>query len=290
MGVRQAKSYIDQAGRAGIQRIVFTGGEPFLYHRDIRILVQYAARKGMQSALITNASWGSSRNHVREHLSELKQMGLQSITLSTDRYHLLDVPFEKLKNILIVAEEIGLRAGVKIARLGHDSVAEGLYRALRNHVATIRLQEVSPLGRADSLRSCSSLKSSASFFRSGCFTPSVLLPDGKLMTCCNLPAQDMRHEDYPFILGNAAQESLLSLLVKRSEDPILSLLRNRGPSLLLTLLVHKEPGFNSQNQALYHSGCDLCFHSFCKLSDKRLLYAALQERAQRQKEKDGDPS
>jgi hypothetical protein len=290
MGVPQAKRYIDEADQAGIQRVVFTGGEPFLHYRDIRILIQHAARRGMKSALITNATWASSRSQVREYLSDLQQTGLQSITLSTDRYHLLDVPLEKLRNVLIVAEEIGLRAGVKIARLAHDSVADGLYRSLRNYATRIRVQEISPLGRATYLRSGLPLKSSASFLRSGCFTPSVLLPDGDLMTCCNLPAQDMRREDYPFILGNAERESLRFLLGKRSGDPILTLLRNRGPSLLLTLLVHQEPGLKSQHRALYHSGCDLCFHIFCTLPDKHLLYAALQEQTGDREEKGGKPS
>jgi len=290
MGIPRAKRYIDQAGRAGIRRIVFTGGEPFLHRRDIRILIQHAARRGIDSALITNAAWASSRNQVREYLWDLQQKGLQSITLSTDRYHLLDVPLEKLKNVLTVAEEIGLRAGVKIARLAHDSVAASLYRSLRNQATKIHVQEISPLGRAAYLRSGLRLKRSTSFLRSGCFTPSVLLPNGDLMTCCNLPAQDMRHEDYPFILGSAERESIRFLLGKRSGDPILTLLRNRGPSLLLALLVHKEPGFRSQHQALYHSGCDLCFHLFCKLPDKYLLYAALREQTEEQNEKGGDPS
>ena len=290
MGIAQAKRYIDQAGRGGIRRIVFTGGEPFLHRRDIRTLIQHAARKGMKSALITNGAWASSKTRVREYLSDLHLAGLQSLTLSTDRYHLPDVPLERLQNVLSVAEQIGLRAGVKIARLAHDSVAEGLYRSLRSYSTRIHVQEISPLGRAAYLRSGLPLKAATSLLPSGCNTPSVLLPNGNLMTCCNLPAQDMRQEDYPFILGNAERESIQFLLSKRSRDPILTLLRSRGPSLLLDLLVQKEPGFTSQHRGMYHSGCDLCFHLFCKLADKHPLYAALQEQTGEQNEDWGDPS
>jgi len=290
MGIARAKRYIDKAGQVGIRRIVFTGGEPFLYHQEIRILIQYAAQRGMETAVITNAAWASSRNQVRQYLSDLQQRGLESITLSTDRYHLIDVPLENLKNVLAVAEEIGLRAGVKIARLPHDPVAQRLYLSLRNHSSRIRVQEISPLGRAAHLRPALPLKTSCSFLRSGCATPPVLLPDGHLMTCCNLPAQDMRCQDYPFILGNAEREPLPFLLGKRFADPILRLLRDKGPSLLLALAVEAEPRFKCHHQALYHSGCDLCFQVFCKLPNKDFLYAALQERIDKRNENRGVPS
>ena len=290
MGIARAKRYIDKAGQVGIRRIVFTGGEPFLYHQEIRILIQYAAQRGMETAVITNAAWASSRNQVRQYLSDLQQRGLESITLSTDRYHLIDVPLENLKNVLAVAEEIGLRAGVKIARLPHDPVAQRLYLSLRNHSSRIRLQEILPVGRASHLRPGLPLKTSSGFLRSGCSTPPVLLPDGHLMTCCNLPARDMRHHDYPFILGNAEMEPLPFLLRKRFGDPILSLLREKGPSLLLALAAESEPGFESLRQALYHSGCDLCFQVFCKLPDKSSLYAALREGTDKQNANCGVPS
>ena len=116
-----------------------------------------------------------------------------------------------------------------------------------------------------------------SFAGPGCLTPPVLLPDGNLLTCCNLPAQDMKPTDYPFVLGSVEKESLRSLLDRRSRDPVLTVLRSRGPSTLASLLSQREPALESMDQASYHSACDLCFHLFCRLQDKRLLYAALWE-------------
>ena len=277
MGVHRAKGFIEQAGEAGIRKIVFTGGEPFIHPRELRTLIRHSSAQGMTSALITNAAWASSGTEAKGCLADLKEMGLESITLSTDRYHLLEVPLENLRNALDASREIGLRAGVKISRLRNDPVAEGLYRSLKSNLVRVLVQEISPLGRATTLRSAVRLEPSMSFTGPGCLTPPVLLPDGNLLTCCNLPAQDMKQTDYPFVLGSVEKESLRSLLDKRSRDPVLTVLRSRGSSTLASLLSRREPALESVAQAAYHSACDLCFQLFRRLQDKRLLYASLRE-------------
>jgi hypothetical protein len=277
MGLRRAKRFIRQAGEAGIRKIVFTGGEPLLHPRELRNLIRHSAEQGMKSALITNAAWACSRDETKAYLADLKEIGLESITLSTDRYHLLEVPLENLRNALDASREIGLRAGVKIARLRHDPVAEGLYRSLRNSSTRVLVQEISPLGRATALRSAVKLQPAISFAGPGCLTPPVLLPDGNLLTCCNLPARDMKPTDYPLILGSAEKESLGSLLARRSRDPILEVLRSKGPGTLAALLSRREPALEGANAVPCHSACDLCFHLFSRLRDKRLLHAALRD-------------
>jgi len=277
MGLRRAKSLIRQAGEVGIRKIVFTGGEPLLHPRELRNLIRHSSEQGMKSALITNAAWASSGNKTKAYLADLKEVGLESITLSTDRYHLLEVPLENLRNALDASREIGLRLGVKIARLRYDPVAEGLYRSLRSSATRVLVQEISPLGRATALRPAVKLQPATSFAGPGCLTPPVLLPDGNLLTCCNLPARDMKPTDYPFILGSAEKDSLGSLLARRSRDPVLEVLRSKGPGTLAALLSRREPALEYANGVSYHSACDLCFHLFGRLRDKRLLYAALRD-------------
>lgn len=277
MGIRRAEAFIEQASRAGIRRIVFTGGEPLLHPRELRSLIRHTTEQGMKSALITNAAWASSGTETKAYLAELKEIGLESITLSTDRYHLLEVPLENLQNALDASRDIGLRAGVKIARLRHDPVAEGLYRSLRRRSTRVLVQEISPLGRAAALRSAVKLEPAMNFAGPGCHTPPVLLPDGNLLTCCNLPAQDMKPTDYPFVLGSVEKESLGSLLDRRSRDPVLTVLRSKGPSTLAALLSRREPALENAGRILYHSACDLCFHLFCRLRDKGVLYATLRD-------------
>jgi hypothetical protein len=272
MGISRAKAFIRQADQAGIRRIVFTGGEPMLHPREVRILIGHATERGMQSVLVTNGSWASSRTQARECLADLRQIGLQAITLSTDRYHLRKVPLRKLQWVLDVARDIGLQAGVKVARLRFDPIAEGICRTLQSRNTRVVVQEISPLGRASALRSAVNLHSPACFTGPGCFTPPLLLPDGALVTCCNLPARDLIQQDYPFLLGNLGRECLRSLLDRRSRDPLLSALRSHGPGTFLSLLQERGSDRATGSGVAYHNRCDLCFHLFRGLRDKYPLY------------------
>ncbi len=275
MGIGRARAFIDQAGRAGIRRIVFTGGEPFLHPRALRTLIEHASGVGIESALITNAAWATSRSRTKGYLAHLQSIGLRSMTVSTDRYHLLFVPLERVRGALRAAMELGLDGGVKISRLAHDPVAEGLCRSLRSKAARVFVQEIVPLGRAASLRAAQRLRPATSFTGAGGLAPPILLPSGDLLSCCNLPARDVRSTDYPFVLGNLEKTSLRTLLARRVRDPLLTTLRTRGPGVLFALLAQREPAFRRRVRSLYQSGCDLCFNLFCKPLDKRMLYDTL---------------
>jgi len=76
-------------------------------------------------------------------------------------------------------------------------------------------------------------------------------------------------------LGSVEKEPLGSLLHRRSRDPVLTVLRSKGPGILAALLSQKASATERPDTSLYHSACDLCFHLFCRMRDKRLLYAVL---------------
>ena len=262
MGRERAKGFIEQAARAGIRQIVFSGGEPFVHFATLRALLRHAGNRGIRTVLFTNGSWASSPDLALHLLSELKQTGLNALNLSTGRYHLLQVPLHRLTKLLLIARKLGIRAGVKIVRLPRDPIAEGLYRSLQPLASTILVQEISPLGRASSLRSAVHLRTVQSLGRPGCLSPPVLLPSGHLLTCCNLPARDMDKDAYPFVLGNLEQNPLKDLLKNRSADPLLDVLRFQGPVPLLTLLADPVRDGKPAMPPLYHNSCDLCFQLF----------------------------
>ncbi len=278
MGISRAKRFLEQAHTAGIRQIVFNGGEPFRYYADVRVLIQYARERRMGCALISNGSWGTTRGRARDHLADLKKQGLRSITLSTDRYHLLAVPLENIVNILLAAQSIGVRAGVKIARHVTDPVAEGIYRSLRAVTPRIALQHISPLGRGASLRERVPLKPVSELRCPGCLTPPVLLPHGNLLNCCNTPARELTCHDHPLVLGNLEKEPLKKLLSARRTDPLLGFLRTRGPASLAISLQDTTSGTPPPVEARYHDGCDLCFHLFRNPVHRSVAYENLQDR------------
>jgi len=260
MTLERAASFLEQAARAGVRRVVFNGGEPTLHRGELLTLIALARGRSLSATLMTNASWASSRRQAERFLPALSEAGLDSLTLSTDRFHLLRVPLDFVIHALEAARELGIRTGVKIARLARDPIADGLDRHLRPLADRVVLQQVSPLGRGSSLRESLPLKALRDLTKPGCLTPPVLLPDGSLLTCCNLPARDMRPEDYPFILGNLEHTPLGKLLELRARHPLLAALRHRGPAALFAPASAAARSGGRPCRSLFHDGCDLCFH------------------------------
>jgi hypothetical protein len=262
MGKQRAAGYIDQASRAGIGHIVFNGGEPFLHFPDLCSLIAHANEQGIRCTVMTSGSWAVSEKRAVELLCELRRSGLHSISLSADRYHLVFVRQQNICHALNAARKLGIRAGVKITRLPWDPVAEGLFRSIQPLTERIFVQEVSPLGRAASLRDRLLLRPVFQLNRPGCSTPPVLLPDGSLLTCCNLPARDMDPRSTPFLLGSLECDPLEQLLALRTGDPLLRTLRQKGPLGLYIPVLASAPENAPVLPSLYHDGCDLCFHLF----------------------------
>jgi len=262
MSRSRAEGYIDQAVRAGIRHIVFNGGEPFLHISEIASLIRYAGERRILSTVVTSGSWAVSRKRSLELLSELKRSGLYSLTLSTDRYHLTFVPQRHIINALTAARKLDIRVGVKIARLPWDPVADGLFRAVLPLTERVTVQEVSPMGRASTLRDSLLLRPVFHLNRPGCRTPPVLLPNGLLLTCCNLPARDMDPTSSPFFLGTLDRHPLEELMELRRRDPLLRFLRQQGPLGLYAPLLASAPENAPLPPSLFHDGCDLCFHLF----------------------------
>jgi len=263
MEYHRAESYVEQAHQAGIRQIVFNGGEPMLHASAIRSLIRQARNRDIRTALVSNGYWGSTKEKAFRILSDLRQAGLQSLTLSTDRFHLVRIPLKHLVHILLTSRELHIPTGVKIARLAQDPVADGLYRSLRTYTDRIHIQGVSPLGRASLLRKSVPLKQPLSVHRPGCLTPPVLLPSGHVLTCCNLPARDMDLEGSPLVLGSLEDKPLSDLLEERTSSPILAFLRKRGPVPLLSRfqgMAWRSSGMRLPS--LVHDGCDLCFRLF----------------------------
>lgn len=262
MGLSRAQGYIRQAAGAGIRHIDLNGGEPFLDLSALHDLVRCAREHGVRTSVVTSGSWGVSRIRSVELLSALKRSGLEALTLSTDRYHLRFVPQRHVLNALEAARSVDLRVGVKIARLPWDPVADGLFRSVIRLAETVRVQEVTPLGRAASLREHLQLRPVFHLLRPGCNTPPVLLPDGRLLACCNLPARNMCADPSPFLLGSPDRQPLDTLLERHRKDPLLGFLRRHGPLGLYVPVLASAPGSAPPMPSLYHDGCDLCFHLF----------------------------
>jgi len=88
---------VDQVYSFGkLQLVVFTGGEPFLLGKDLLACVEYCAKKGLSTRIVTNAFWAKTRKSAVRMIKACKDAGLSEINLSCDDYHQEFIPLERV--------------------------------------------------------------------------------------------------------------------------------------------------------------------------------------------------
>lgn len=251
------ESLIAQAADAGVNGILFTGGEPMLRERLVLRLMSVAKARGLTTALSTNGFWGSTLPAARRKLSDLRKAGLGLCTLSYDRYHAEFQGPGPGQNILQAAEELGVPMNVNVTRVADDSEVSDMIRPFeKSKHAKIRLYDVQPVGRARDLPA-SSLRSESD---GSCLSASLpaITDDGRL-TACNGPSY-FQPSTSSLNVGSLSESSLHTLLRKHRDDPILQTVRIFGPTRLRTEL-SKIPGFEKFPWKDSYAGlCDLCLH------------------------------
>ena len=97
-----------------VDRFCFTGGEPFLYLKDIKAAVATAREAGVKQPfhIVTAANWVKDRAQVHAMLSELRSLGMDLIGLSYDHEHAKWVTPEQIMMVCDVASELSIRVNL----------------------------------------------------------------------------------------------------------------------------------------------------------------------------------
>lgn len=82
-----ARRWIRQFAAVSQCRMVFTGGEPFLYFPLLRTFVHEAASAGFSPSVWTNGYWITGPDEFRTSLRYLSEVGLKELIVSDDEFH-----------------------------------------------------------------------------------------------------------------------------------------------------------------------------------------------------------
>lgn len=226
LDVDEAKAWIDQAGDLdACKRLGFSGGESFLYQREMLDLSAYAnSRYRSVSVASTNAFWARSEEKARQALLPLRDAGLGELLISADDFHQEHVPLENVRCALKAARSLGIDCTVQTIVTATSRRLDDMKRLLgfaedsgvqwaeihctRTGWAATRIPADEFVPRADALESyCSMLR------------PIIVRPDGGVYLCCGatfaagaLEAGNLRREPLKEILERAEWDSLFNSL------------------------------------------------------------------------------
>lgn len=259
IAVEEACGWIDQAREAaGVQLAGFSGGESFLYLREMTALMRYCwETHRLPSAISTNCYWALNEARAEDLLRPLAALGLQQLLLSVDEFHQEHIPLARVGHALRAGRRLGIECTLQ-------SIVTRSSRKLKDYLAElnvepgngVRATEVfcTRIGWAATRIPADEFPAREAALSSYCsmLGPLIIRPDGAVHLCCGpafaIPALTM---------GNLRREPLRDILERAEWDPVCNALAlGNGPARLADCL--RAAGLEGLVGNGYSSSCEAC--------------------------------
>jgi len=256
-------NWVEQAAqyRGGHIRVLsLTGGEPFYNLEYLRQISDSAATHGMYVSAVTNAHWASSMEAALRVLRH--NPALRMISVSTDVYHQIYIPFERVKNAVLAARECGVLCTVAVCTENEEDPAyqrilKDVYQVIPPEYVFTSLTFAAgrALKRLDDSRYTLTSEVPVSACAAG--SSPIILPDGRVIACIG-PVIDLR-SFHPLLLGNLRERKLCDILDEAEVNPILHAIRVWGPRKLIQMVSDAGLGEYLPNLYIRNSMCNACY-------------------------------
>ena len=248
-----------------IQKFSISGGEPFLFFREIESILSFSNSMNLKSQLGTNGYWGISYNKSFEILKKLHSHGLTKLLLSADKYHQKYVKIKNIFNILMAAKDVGVKVKISTDMTRKDQESFSIIKKLEDFDCLISLKQPKLIGRATKNVNRSELCNfipEDKKINSSCdqIDSPTITPDGRVWICCGNPPGKYYYtklNSKPFVLGNIYKNSLKEILERNENYTILKILKNYGP-IKFVEIIENATGEKYKFRKKYHDICDLC--------------------------------
>lgn len=242
-----------------INKVCFTGGEPFIYHDLLAEGAKLVEKSSLSSSVVTNANWAISTSRCENRLSVLEH-GIDTIAISCDKYHQQHVPLDNVKRVIEVGLGLGFDIAIMSTHLSNEkSNIKEVESSLHQYKDSIEIssQSIVPIGRAKELIN---ERMKTGYCCCGVADKPVIDHDGSVHGCCG-PSLNVKRAN-PLLLGNINKESLQTIVNKAQNNLFLQSIRVIGPKLFKKHL--HSAGIEIPYECDHH--CELCL-KMCKMDN-----------------------
>lgn len=268
-----AERFLAECGRAGIKRVGFTGGEPFLAMATLLAIIRGAVKRNMLfDRIMTNGVWFRSNKHLEQSLQRTIKAGFDGeFCVSVDAFHEQDM--KQVARFIKCAVAVGRRPDiVSIASIWDTRQREtkrklvqlaGLLKArierhsktwaIRSDEAFVKVNaiELSPIGRVAKEK----MPWDGRWFREDyCAGPGralFVLSNGDVKPCCGYASHLA-----DFTVGNINSDSFRKIASNAKRHRFMSTVYASGLSTIRKRLERK--GFRFPGKTSNH--CFFCYY------------------------------
>lgn len=257
--IATAEKFLKSCAKAGIGKVGFTGGEPFLATDFLVALTKTAVELGFTfDRIMTNGVWWRDRKMLITALTRLHDAGYDgSICVSFDAFHRQNI--RKVAQFIKSAAAIWRRpdivsiAYVTGARLKSTKTKlDRLTGLLKDRDICINLLPIklSSIGKAAGLAKIWTGRWFKDDFCLGPGNALFVLPDGSVKPCCGFANEQQR-----LTIGNIARNTAQDIIKRANKNPFVYTVYNSGLSGIRKRLERSGFKFPGKTE-------DLCY--FCR--------------------------
>lgn len=277
----KALQAIDQAVVNGYKLVVFTGGEPLLYGRELLELIAYANDNGLSTRVVTNAFWATTLAAAGNTAQKLKDVGLREINFSTGDQHARFVPIENVLRAAAVCLSRNIPVSIMIEtvqdnRVSRLSLLENplfaeLFTDSSGELINFCESPWMPLSENEVFKYPCGFAINQSNVKSkvGCdsiINTTTILPDGRIMACCGLGTQSIPELE----VGQLDQDDFAVVNQRLNDDFLKRWIKVEGAERILAWAAEKDQSIQWEN--MYAHRCQACKRIY---SDPKVRQAIL---------------
>jgi hypothetical protein len=271
--LEEALEVLRDGAALGKRHVTFSGGEIFLYYKDLVVMVAEAGGLGYEVDVETNAFFATTPEAAVAKLRPLAASGLRGMCLSCDAYHLDSFGLERPINAYRAGVALDLLVEVNFCPSERPDVDAEIRRTLTDEKIPFlenpllnrgraRDNSLVALGRTPAhLPPCDSLNT-------------TVHPVGDVFACCELESDNPRMRRTPVFLGNLRERPGLLEESGASEKMIEAFYDPDSPAFFKRLL-ETAPAFDHLRSQRFLSICDFCMTALADDSCVSAVRAAL---------------
>ena len=260
IGFENAERYIKELAGNNIKEIHFSGGEPFLFYKEICSLIELAVSLDLKAYVVTNAFWADSLNKSIKILKEIKRCGLKHLGISTDVFHKKFIPLDRVITLAKASKKTGITYTIQMVKAGHymqivNNLKKriGPYEKFFNDILFFNKEYFKEIEGIEKRLQRTNIKRG----RCGRSLMIVVTPEDRVLSCC---AGAIKSKKGSLLEIGSTREIPLSLLIEKARSNLLfKFLGIWGPYGLYEELkrgkAERLPGLHK-----FNTSCELCVY------------------------------
>ncbi|GAA3372889.1 radical SAM/SPASM domain-containing protein [Streptomyces sannanensis] len=252
----EVKSALTTAKSSGKKHVTFSGGEVFLFHKDMTEVIAFARSHGYVVDVETNGFWARNDTMARDRLAPFVEAGISGLSVSADAYHVHYFPVERAINAVRAGRSYGLLTEINFCPSTEQETDAQIIAALEEANEPFIHNELLIRGRGKDL------------IQLGDGRPVTELPDcdsltttvhatGDVYACCELDISTDAMKRTPVFLG-PIQSAPAEMAKQQRREALVQEFYNPDSPIYFRKMIDSHPLFTELGTDRYQSICDLC--------------------------------